>query len=298
MKNYPIDPEIKKYCRNIPFSPLLLILAKPALKAMYFATPVEKGVRHEKSFFETKDGRLRLDVFSPENARDDMPVLFYLHGGGFGYSASPFHKKLAALYAKKADCRVVCPDYRLLPKHPYPAAKNDCLWAYEQTVKKYPNSKIAVGGDSAGGALAIYVVNESRKRPCFQMLLYPVCDALQKTESMKEFTDTPFWNSVNNEKMWRLYSGEYTLEEVSPALTHVPKNVPDAYVEITSFDCLRDEGRQYAEKLKELGAQVELAEPKNTVHGYDIALGSRVVKEYVERRTSALRKAFSKESVS
>lgn len=298
MKNYPIDPEIKKYCRNISFSPSLLLLSKPALRVMYSLTSIEKGVRYEKRLIETKDGKLRLDVFEPENARKDLPILFYLHGGGFGYSASPFHKKLAAVYAKKANCRVICPDYRLLPKYPYPAAKNDCLWAYDWAVKEFPNSKIAVGGDSAGGALAIYVVNESEKRPCFQMLLYPACDALQKTESMKEFTDTPFWNSVNNEKMWKLYSGQNTLESVSPALTFVPEDVPDAYVEIARFDCLRDEGRAYAEKLESYGAKVELAEPENTVHGYDIALGSRVVKEYVERRTAALRNAFSKESVS
>lgn len=292
MKNYPIDPELKKYCRSIPFSPLMLRVSLPPMRLMYAATPIENGVRHRKDFAETGEGRVRLDVFEPEHADEKTPVLFYLHGGGFGYIASPFHKKLAAVYAKKANCRVVCPDYRLLPKHPYPAAKNDCLAAYRDTVKKYPNAKIAVGGDSAGGALSIYTVNAAEKTPCLQLLLYPVCDPKQGTPSMKEFTDTPFWNSKNNEIMWRIYAGEHSFDEVSPLEGALPEKIAPAYIELAQFDCLHDEGAAYAEKLRNAGGQVTLTETKGTVHGYDIALGTKIVEKYVALRIEALRSAF------
>lgn len=293
MKNYPIDPELKKYCRNIPFSPLMLRIALPFMRLMYAATPIERGVRHKKEFAEVEWGKIRLDVFEPENADEKTPVLFYLHGGGFGYIASAFHKKLAALYSKAAHCRVVCPDYRLLPKHPYPAAKDDCIAAYRDTVKKYPNAKIAVGGDSAGGALAIYTANAAEKPPCLELLLYPVCDPRQNTLSMKKFTDTPFWNARNNEIMWRMYSGNRRFGEVSPFEEPLSKEKAlAAYIELAEIDCLHDEGAAYAEKLKNAGVRVTLTETKGTVHGYDIALGTEIVKKYVALRVDALKSAF------
>lgn len=292
MKNLQIDPELKRYCKNVPFSPLLLPLALLPMRAIYALTPIEKGVKHKKDFVHVPWGKVRLDVFEPESADEETPVLFYIHGGGFGYIASPFHKKLAAVYAKRSDCRVICPDYRLLPKHKYPAAKDDCLAAYRDTIKKYPNAKIAVGGDSAGGALAICTVNGAEKPPCFQLLIYPLCDPEQKTDSMKKYTDTPFWNSVNNKKMWALYAGEHSYDEISPIRTALAKRCIPAYIELAEIDCLHDEGAAYAEKLKSMGAQVTVTETKGTVHGYDIALGTKIVQKYVAMRVEALKKAF------
>lgn len=293
MKNYPIDKELKKYCRDVPFFSAMLTFSYPFLRLMYRFTSIEKGIFYEKKFIKTKGGRLRLDIFSPENGNDDIPVLFYLHGGGFGYFASPFHKKLAAVYAKEAHCRVICPDYRLLPKCGYPCAKNDSLEAYAWARKTFPHSRFAVGGDSAGGALAIYVVNEAEVTPDFQMLIYPVCDPRQDTPSMKKYTDTPFWNSVNNKKMWNMYAGKYAFDEVSPFETKLPEKIPDAYVELAQFDCLHDEGKNYAEKLVAAGANVFLNDTKGTVHGYDIALKTDIVKKNVKKRTDALKTAFS-----
>ncbi len=294
MTKYPIDKELKKYCRNISFSSPMLTLSDPFLRLMYRFTPIERGVKHEKRKIEARNGKLRVDIFSPETLKNNAPVFLYFHGGGFGYFASPFHKKLAAVYAKEANCRVICPDYRLLPKYAYPCAKNDSLDAYSWARKTYPDSFFAVGGDSAGGALAIYVANEAEITPDFQMLIYPVCDPKQNTASMKKFTDTPFWNSVNNKKMWKIYAGKYSFEEVSPFETKLPEKIPDSYVEVAEFDCLHDEGKNYAEKLLKNGAYVFLNETKGTVHGYDIALGTKIVEENVQKRVNALKTAFSK----
>ncbi len=294
MTKYPIDKELKKYCRNISFSSPMLTLSDPFLRLMYRFTPIERGVKHEKRKIEARNGKLRVDIFSPETLKNNAPVFLYFHGGGFGYFASPFHKKLAAVYAKEANCRVICPDYRLLPKYAYPCAKNDSLDAYSWARKTYPDSFFAVGGDSAGGALAIYVANEAEITPDFQMLIYPVCDPKQNTASMKKFTDTPFWNSVNNKKMWKIYAGKYSFEEVSPFETKLPEKIPDSYVEVAEFDCLHDEGKNYAEKLLKNGANVFLNETKGTVHGYDIALGTKIVEENVQKRVNALKTAFSK----
>lgn len=293
MKKYAIAPELKKYCLNIPFSPLLLRVADPALRLMFPLVPIEKGVRHRKEYITNQRRKMRVDIFECENCNDKTPVLFYIHGGGFGYFASPMHKMIAAAYAKGASCRVVCPDYRLLPKYPYPFAKNDCLEAYRQTLKKYPEALVAVGGDSAGGALAIHVTNETEKPPCFQLLVYPVCGSEKSTASMEKYTDTPFWNAVNNKKMWQMYSGEKSFGEVSPMNVPLREELPPTYIELAEFDCLHDEGLLYAEKLKNAGASVTLNDTKGTVHGYDIATKTNIVKKNLSLRIEALKAAFS-----
>ena len=109
---------------------------------------------------------------------------------------------------------------------------------------------------------------------------------------MKKFTDTPFWNSKNNEIMWRIYAGEHSFDEVSPLEGALPEKIAPAYIELAQFDCLHDEGAAYAEKLRNAGGQVTLTETKGTVHGYDIALGTKIVEKYVALRIEALRSAF------
>lgn len=131
---------------------------------------------------------------------------------------------------------------------------------------------------------------------CFQMLLYPVTDARQTTESIKEFTDTPLWNSKLNKKMWELYLKNGVAagkrEYASPMEATSLKGLPNAYVEITEFDCLRDEGIHHAEALQKNGVEVEVYYTKGTIHGYDIAEKSEIVQESVTRRIEALRRAF------
>lgn len=133
-KKYGTDPELDRYCIRLPFSPAMLIPARPAMRAMYDLTPTPRGVRHAVMH----SGSLRLDVFEPLARVRGLPCLIYMHGGGFGYMAAPYHKKLAAVYAREVGCRVVCPDYRLVPRHPYPAAREDCLAALEWVEENTP----------------------------------------------------------------------------------------------------------------------------------------------------------------
>lgn len=106
---------------------------------------------------------------------------------------------------------------------------------------------------------------------CYQMLLYPVTDARQTTESIKEFTDTPLWNTKLNKKMWELYikngvaasKREYASPMEATSLT----GLPDSYVEITEFDCLRDEGIHYAEALQKVGFRLNCITPREPFMG-------------------------------
>ena len=117
-------------------------------------------------------------------------------------------------YASKAKCIVVFVHYRTSEKHPFPIPFADCWEGLEyirQNSRKLhiDRRRIAVGGDSAGGALAAACTLRSRDERkldiCFQMLIYPVLDARMKTESMKKYTDSPVWNAPLSRKMWELY---------------------------------------------------------------------------------------------
>ena len=159
--------------------------------------------------------------------------------------------------------------------------------------------RIAVGGDSAGGALAIGVCLLALERkltiPCFQMLIYPVTDAKQETPSMLEYRDTPLWNSKLNAKMWRMYLKNVHPGKragASPAEAPSLAGMPPAYVEVSAFDCLRDEGIAFAERLSKYGIAVDLCKTKGTIHGFEIAKRNEIVRESIARRIDTLQKAF------
>lgn len=291
---YDIDPQIRKFCMSVPFKAPLIAASHAPMRLMLKFVGLN-GLRCEKTEF----CGCPIDIYSPRELPDNVPCIVFYHGGGFGFGAAPHHKSLALKLARELNCRVACPDYRLLPGGVYPKAREDAIKAYRFVCGRFPESEIAVVGDSAGGVLAVYAVSDAEKEglkpPVMQMLLYPVIDCECQTASMAKFTDTPLWNSVNNKAMWKMYLGNSSGGDASPMQMKLPENIPETYIETAEFDCLHDEGVAYAERLSRAGASVELYQTERTPHGYDIATKSDVMKECMKRRTAALKRAFSKE---
>jgi acetyl esterase/lipase len=245
-----------------------------------------------------------LTIYEPKGIEKNAPCLIYLHGGAFVLKAAPYHKHLVCEYALKTPCKVVFVDYRLAPKYAFPVGVEDCYAACEWVNENaetlgIDKKRIAIGGDSAGGALtaAVCLMSLDRKTPdiCFQMLIYPVMDARQNTESIKNYTDTPMWNSVFNKKMWQLYlknGAPGQREYASPGEAVSFKGLPDSYIEVSEFDCLRDEGIIFADALAQSGVHVELNKTAGTIHGFDIAENSELVHQIVARRIKSLQKAL------
>jgi acetyl esterase/lipase len=129
------------------------------------------------------------------------------------------------------------------------------------------------------------------------MLIYPVTDERQITESMKKYIDAPCWNSKSNKIMWEQYlknglSG-YEKEFSSPMEAKSFSGLPNAYIEVAEFDCLRDEAVNYAQALQKNGIEVELISSSGTIHGYDIAEKSKLAKQLTAKRIEVLQKAFN-----
>lgn len=283
----------------------MLRIAKPVQEMMMKMTPVQPGIRCSEHTVQTEPGvQIRTEIYEPQEKEGELPGILYLHGGGFGYKAAPYHRQLACIYAERLACRVVMPDYRLLPEHPFPAALRDATAVYRWINENagelgIDTEAVAVAGDSAGGALAACLCNlyeqEHLQQPCLQMLFYPVTDADMNTPSMKRYPDTPLWNSVNDAKMWEMYlqgTSGHDRSIASPMQNVLPSVIPQTYIEVAEIDCLHDEGVAYAEKLRTAGAQVLLTETKGTIHGYDNAMDSSITKDCVEKRIQVLYKSF------
>jgi acetyl esterase len=306
MRPYNIHKDFRGYAwLKPPLHPLLLPLFNFFLQIIFrFAKPA-KGVREARRKIPGYQGEaIGVTIFEPEGIEDNAPCLVYLHGGAFVLKASPHHKRLACAYALETPCKVVFVDYRLAPKYPFPVGLEDCYAVFEWVranadMLGIDRNRIAIGGDSAGGALSAAVCLMARDSgapvPCFQMLIYPVTDARQGTESMKEFVDTPLWDARLNARMWRLYLGNGLSgkrEYASPAEAESLAQMPETYIEVAEFDCLRDEGINLADVLRKTGVQTESNATAGTVHGYDLIWKSEITRQAVGRRIAALKKAF------
>lgn len=301
-----IDPELRKIARKIPYNKLIIKCANVFQTVSLYFTRVPDGVSNQNITIEGYKGlKYKTEIFEPSGAKGKLPCLIYVHGGAFSYKASAYHKKLACIYAMRANCRVYFPDYHLTPEYPYPAAYEDILALYRYIMGNSERlgvdaGRIGAAGDSAGASIAALICNryeqEGLKRPCLQMLVYPFTDITMQTESMKRFTDTPLWNAKNNRRMRSYYCGKLKTEDAygaSPMHSSLPRVIPDTYIETTEFDCLHDEGVLYGEKLREAGANVEINDTKGTIHGYDFAINSKIAARNIEKRVLFLQKGFS-----
>ena len=305
-KKYDIHPDFLKYQnQQVPLSPVKLPIINFLLTKMLNRVPIPNGLTETKHTIKGyKDAPIGLSIFSANNQNTLQPTLVYFHGGAFALQAAHHHKWLACEYALQTPCKVIFVDYHLLPKATFPTGLEDCYaafrWVFENAESLgIDSNRIAVGGDSAGGALTAGVCLLAKERqvpmPCFQMLIYPVTDERQTNHSIKTFINTPLWDSNNNAKMWKLYlkngiSGKR--EYASPAEAATLEGMPPTYIEVAEYDCLRDEGIAYAKKLADSGVVTELHETKRTVHGFEIVRQNEITLASLAKRVEILQKAL------
>lgn len=305
---YPIHPDFKKWAHvNPPLYKAILPVMQKVIGTLFLREQSSDAVTVSRLKIGTSDGQtIRALLYTPAGIPSSAPSLVYYHGGGFVLPAAPHHYSLAKEYAMKATCKVLLVDYRLAPQFAFPAAPEDCFAAYLWILNQAQDvgidpSLIAVGGDSAGGELATVVCLMARDRgvriPSAQMLIYPVTSRGLETESMKQYVDTPMCNSRDMEKYDQLYIQDEKAgkrEYMSPIDADSLAGLPPAYIETAEFDCLRDGGLLYAERLEQFLVPVELNNTMGTIHGFDIEMTSPIVRECVESRVAFLRKAFKR----
>ena len=191
--------------------------ARAKMRALLEANPIPPPAiyRVEDRHIPGADGQIGARVYTPEGNLP-MGVLVYFHGGGWVLGDLESHDRVCRALANQAGCVVVSIDYRLAPEHVFPAGAEDCYaatkWVSENAASINGDAtRLAVGGDSAGGNLAAVVSMMARDRggPAinFQLLMYPVTDCALDTPSQKEFAADGFVLSrADMEWFWKNYA--------------------------------------------------------------------------------------------
>lgn len=281
MKKYKINKQFGIYrYLTLPFNKLSFFVSKCSNTFLFWHLKGNDQISIQKE----KHSHLKLLIFNPV-CENPQKTLLYFHGGAFVFKSNQKHFNLCKRYALEGNCQVVLVDYCCAPKYQYPHQLQDCIMAYQWILKRKKKPKIIIGGDSAGGLLAIDLTLEIIKnnflKPEALMLIYPLIDSEMASSSMKKFSNTPIWNSKLNKKMWNLYLGNHSY--ISPMNQKELKYFPTTYVETAEFDCLHDEGLIFANKLKQLKIKVRINETYETMHAFDIKNCSITEKAIEER---------------
>ena len=260
--------------------------------------------RVEETTLPGADGAtLPARLYAPSH--DVLPVLLYLHGGGFTIGNLETHDSLCRQIARRSGAAVIALDYRLAPEHRFPTAVDDC-WAALQALAqpqtatrlRLDTMRLAVGGDSAGGTLAAVcalMARDAGLKLALQVLITPGTIAHADTPSHARFAhgfllekpavDWFFDNyiAVADRTDWRF----------APALAPEHEGVAPACLVIAECDALVDEGVAYGDILRAAGVAVDLEIWRGMTHDF-IKMG-RMLPEAAQAQQAiadALRRAF------
>ncbi|MGV0715581.1 alpha/beta hydrolase [Mycolicibacterium sp. XJ662] len=239
-------------------------------------------------------------VYQPLGAE---AAIVWLHGGGFVMGDLSTEHPWATRVAAGAGVTVVSVGYRLAPENPFPAALDDAYAVLEWTAKHAGElgvdpDRIAVGGHSAGAALAAAVALRARDEggPTihFQLLNQPGLDDRQDTWSARNFTETPWMNRDKVTAIWKHYLGGATATPyAAPARATELSGLPAAYIATAEFCPNRDEGLVYAMRLMAAGVPVEAHQWSGTFHGSQAILSAEVSQRQIAELAAALRRAMT-----
>jgi acetyl esterase len=311
--SYAFDPELAAAIAMMPKADLT-DLASARAEAEAFLAPTlgqvdTVGVEIGGFCVPGPEGApdVRLITYRPEGTTGPLPVVYDIHGGGFVLGKPEMDLPANLAFVRQFNALVVSVDYRLAPEHPYPAAVEDCYaglsWvAAHARALGADSDRIAVHGQSSGGGLAAAVALLARDRggPAirFQYLGNPEIDDRLDTPSMLAYTDTPVWNRPNAVISWDSYLGigvpgtDGVSPYAAPARAKDLSGLPPAYISVTQFDPLRDEGIRYARSLLAAGVSCELHLFPGTFHASAMVPHAEVSQREAAEATAVLRKAL------
>ncbi len=224
-------------------------------------------------------GDVAVRIYRP-TTDSGAPVLIYLHGGGLVMGSNRSFEPLARELASASAATVVAVDYRLAPESPPPAQFDDAYTATEWVSRNAGElgvdaDRLAVVGDSAGGALAAAVALAARDRHgpaiCAQVLLYPGLDRDMSVASIAAMPDAPLLARDDIEYMHALADGDAgppTDPYLVPAYAADLSSLPPAIVVTGGCDPIRDWGERYADRLRDADVQTTVTRYPGMYHGF------------------------------
>ena len=283
-----LDPKARSFLDYVASlnRPPIETMPLPEIRALYEETfmrlggePVEVGAVRDVEAPGPR-GPIPIRVYTPAGATDPCPLFVFYHGGGWVCGSRHSYDTLCRLLTQESGCVVASVDYRLAPEHPAPQPFEDC-YAATQWLAAHgaeigaDGSRLAVGGDSAGGGLAANVALKARDAGdpaiAYQMLVYPGVDHDYTSASYLAYKEGHF---LTGERMAfygkchvprpELADEPYVLASRAATL----RGLPPATIILAECDPLHDQGVAYAERLRADGVPVDLKVYPGMIHAF------------------------------
>ncbi|MFJ9999226.1 alpha/beta hydrolase [Streptomyces werraensis] len=274
------------------------------------AAPIDKPDVDEEWVTVTADvGDVRVRIVEPLGSTHPLPVVLYVHGGGWVLGNAMTHDRLVRELATGADAAVVFVEYDRSPEARCPVAVEQAYatarWITDKGAQQgLDSARMAVAGDSAGGNMtaALTLMAKQRGDVTFvhQSMYYPATDAAQDTASYKEFADGPHLTAKAMAWFWDCYTtgpaqrAGTTASPLRAGLDEL-RGLPPAFVVVDENDVLRDEGEAYARKLLQAGVPTTSIRYNATLHDFMMlnpVRGTRAATAAVEQAARTLRTAL------
>ncbi len=229
-----------------------------------------------------KGTEIPVKIHRPKGVDAVLPVVFYIHGGGWVMGDDSTHDRLVRELAAGIPAAVVFPVYTPSPESAFPQTTAELSAALKHIVSRAGElrldaSRLAVAGDSVGGNMAIATAMNAKKEGTpeirFQLLIYPVTDASMATKSYRDFENGPWLTKKAMAWFWKLYApneADRASASASPLNAEIGQlaGLPPALVITAENDVLRDEGEAFARKLDEAGVPVTSVRFNGAIHDF------------------------------
>ncbi len=282
-----LDPNFQLIAHSAAKQPPMSSLEPAAAQAAaaaglaMFAGPPEPGVTWSDTAIPSRtQHQIPVRIYTPGDQNPRAPMMTYFHFGGGVIGDLETCHAFCQMLAVTAKCPVISVDYRLAPQHKFPAGLEDCIDAYEWTLKNAekhgaPAGRASVGGDSMGANFAAIIAQEMRRDdkplPDLQLVIYPATDLVTPFASYQTYGET--YPLSADTMTW--FMAQYLPDgfdradlRLSPALEPRLDGLPPAIIPTAGFDPLVDDGAAYASKLEAAGVEVTFKCYDSLAHGF------------------------------
>ncbi|MBN6190898.1 alpha/beta hydrolase [Aneurinibacillus sp. BA2021] len=314
MTDHVLEPEAQAFADATSTPPFLADLgvdgARKLLDDVQAAPIAKPDVDEEWVTVPAEIGDVRVRIVKPVGSAGQLPVVLYVHGGGWVLGDAGTHDRLVRDLATGTDAAIVVVEYDRSPEAHHPVAIEQVYasarWiASDGAAHGLDASRIAIAGDSVGGNMAAVVAILAKRRGdvafLHQSLYYPVTDAGQDTDSYREFAEGYHLRADAMAWFWDSYvpeAGARADVTVSPLRASIEelRGLPETFLVVDENDVLRDEGEAYGRRLIEAGVRTTLVRYDGTIHDFMMLnplRSSAASTAAIEQAIHVLRTAFA-----
>jgi acetyl esterase/lipase len=245
---------------------------------MKLAGPETAVARVEDRTLPGPAGEIGVRIYTPLDAGSGLlPGLIYFHGGGLVAGSVATHDSIGRALAHSGACRLISVDYRLAPEHPFPAALDDALAAVTHIGAHaaefgIDGTRLGICGDSAGGTLAAVTAQATARmgspRLALQLLICPILDYSRSSASRRELASGYLIDqaTLDHDLLYYAPGTDPANPRISPLRADDVSGLPRTLIHTAEFDPLRDEGRDYVERLARAHTQVSYTCHPGMIH--------------------------------